>query len=150
MIAKGTVATNRKAGYLYKLEDQYEAGIALTGDEVKSLRNGSCDLKDAWVEVVGSEIFVVGMHISNYVLAQLPSKPTRRRKLLMHKFQIRRIGARLVQGGYTCVPVEVFFNDIGMAKVRIAIAHGKREFEHRDRIIERQNRRDQSREMKEG
>lgn len=149
MISKGTVARNKKAGFLYKLEDSYEAGIVLTGDEVKSLRNGSCDMKDSYVEVVNEQAFVINMVISNYSLSYQPERPGRKRKLLLHKFQIRRIGARLLQGGYTCVPTEVFFTDTGLAKVKIAIAHGKRDFEHKDRIIERQNKRDLDRAIKE-
>ncbi|HOO96930.1 MAG TPA: SsrA-binding protein SmpB [Caldisericia bacterium] len=137
MIKTGTVSTNRKARQLYNLEKDFEVGIALKGDEVKSLRMGACDLKDAYVEIMNGQAYLVEAHIRPYKGAREPSAPRRRRKLLLHKYQIRRLAGRLSQGGYTCIPLEIYFNEKGIAKVKIAIAHGKKKFEHKDTIIER-------------
>lgn len=148
MIKTGIVATNKKAGFLYKLEDEYEAGIVLNGDEVKSLRMGRCDLKDAYVEIKDGQAFLIEANIPQYVMSSMASPTRRKRKLLLHKFQIRRIAARLLQGGYTCVPISLVFNEHGYAKVKISIAHGKKNFEHKDRIIEREQDRELGRVLK--
>jgi len=148
MVKTGTVSTNKKARHLYNLEDPIEAGIALNGDEVKSLRMGRADLKDAYVEVKNGEVFLIEASIASYAMSRLGSRERRRRKLLLHKPQIRKLEGKLLQGGYTCVPLEIYFNEKGIAKVKIAIAHGKRLFEHKDRIIEREGDREVSRLMK--
>ena len=148
MIKTGTISTNNKARHLYKLEDEIEAGIVLNGDEVKSLRMGHCDLKDSFVEVVNGQAYVIDMNIPQYAMSHLGSNPKRKRKLLLHKLQIRRLAAKTPQGGYTCVPISIYFNDKGFVKIRIAIAHGKKLFEHKDQIIRRDNERELSRAIK--
>ncbi len=137
MIHKGTVATNRKAKHDYQLEKAFEAGIVLAGDEVKSLRLGSCDLSGSYVEERNGEIYLIDTYIRPYPGAREPSKPRRARKLLLSRQQIRRLIARLIQGGFTCVPLEVFFNEKGIAKVRIALAKGRKKYDHKDQILER-------------
>ncbi len=148
MIKTGTVATNKKARHLYKFEDEIEAGIVLFGDEVKSLRLGRCDLKDSFVEVINGQAYLVDANISRYSMSHYSSAPKRKKKLLLHKLQLRRLSAKIAQGGYTCVPLEIYFNDAGLVKVKIAIAHGKRLFEHKDRIIELEGQRELGRVIK--
>ncbi len=137
MIHKGIVATNRKAKFLYFLEKAFEAGIVLAGDEVKSLRMGACDLKGSYVEIRDGEVFLIDTYIRPYPGAREPSKPRRPRKLLLSKRQIHRLIIKLNQGGFTCVPLEMLFNEKGIAKVRIALAKGRKQYDHKDQILER-------------
>lgn len=148
MIKTGTVSTNKKARYLYKFDDEIEAGIVLFGDEVKSLRFGRCDLKDSFVEVVNGQAFLVNINIPRYSMSHYSSPPKRKRKLLLHKTQLRRLEAKIAQSECTCVPLEIYFNKEGLVKVKIAIAHSKKQFEHKDRIIELEEQRELGRVIK--
>ncbi len=139
--------SNRKARYSYEILDTMEAGIALLGPEVKSLRAGKASLQDSFARVENGEVFLYHMHVTPYSYAHhLDLKPDRPRKLLLHKQQINKLSGRVHEKGYTLVPLEVFFNKDGIAKVSLALAKGKRGPDKRDDIkkrdLEREARRD--------
>jgi SsrA-binding protein len=133
------VARNRKAFHDYHIEEKFEAGIALSGTEVKSLREGRANLKEAYVLVKGGEAFLVGCHISPYSHGSTHARlePTRDRKLLLHKREIARIGAAAAQKGYSILPLRIYFRG-PYAKVEIGLGKGKGFFEKRDTIKERE------------
>jgi len=119
------VATNRKARYDYHIEDTLEAGIVLTGTEVKSLRAGRASLVDAYANIDGNEAWLEGVHIPEYTEATWTNHPPRRkRKLLLHKAEIAKLAHRISAGGYTLVPIRLYFLN-GRAKVELAVAKGK-------------------------
>ncbi len=135
------VAENRKARHDYTIEETYEAGLALTGTEVKSLRAGHCNLRDSYAEVRGSEVYLVGTHISPYRQGnRFNHEPLRDRKLLLHKTEIRRLAQRVREKGYTLVPLRVYFNG-SRAKVELALARGKHTYDKRRDLAERDARR---------
>ena len=120
------VAENRKARHDYIIVDSFEAGISLCGTEVKSLRQGACNLKDSFCSVKDGELIVHGMHISPYEKGNIFNRdPMRKRKLLMHKTEIRRLAAAQAQEGYTIVPLSVYFKG-SLVKVQVARAKGKK------------------------
>ena len=120
------VAENRKARHDYIIVDSFEAGISLCGTEVKSLRQGACNLKDSFCSVKDGELIVHGMHISPYEKGNIFNRdPMRKRKLLMHKTEIRRLAAAQAQEGYTIVPLSVYFKG-SLVKVQVALAKGKK------------------------
>ena len=136
------VANNKKAYHDYFIEDTYEAGIALHGTEVKSLRMGKCSIKEAFVRPDGEEMFVYQMHISPYEKGNIFNKdPLRTRKLLLHKYEIRKIMGQVAQKGYTLVPLKVYFKD-SLAKVEIGLARGKKLYDKRDTIAKKDQRRE--------
>ncbi len=139
------VATNRKARHDYTIEDVVEAGIVLTGTEVKSLRQGRASLVDGYAFVDGGQAFLDAVHIPEYNQGTWTNHPPRRtRKLLLHKAQIVKLGAQVKEGGYTLVPLSLYFSD-GKAKVELAVAKGKREYDKRHALRERQDRREAER-----
>lgn len=141
------VATNRKARHDYSIEDTYEAGIVLSGTEVKSLRQGRASLVDGYAFVDAGEAWLDAVHIPEYTEGTWTNHaPRRKRKLLLHKEQILKIDNRIKQGGYTLIPLSIYFSD-GRAKVEIAIAKGKREYDKRHALRERQDRREADRAM---
>jgi len=141
------VATNRKARHEYFLEDTYEAGLSLRGTEIKSIRAGQVSLKEAHIEVDGSEAWLVNAHIAPYQLAgQFNHEPRRRRRLLLHKREINRLYDRVRQKGYTIVPLRLYLKR-GKAKLEIALARGKRKYDKRKEILERDVARDVDREL---
>jgi SsrA-binding protein len=141
----GVVATNRRARHEYTIEDTYEAGIVLTGTEVKSLREGRASLVDGYAFVDGGEIWLDAVHIPEYTEGTWNNhSPRRKRKLLMHKAQIIKISHKTKEGGYTLVPLQIYFLD-GRAKVEIAVAKGKREYDKRQTFRERQDKRESDR-----
>jgi SsrA-binding protein len=141
------VATNRKARHEYFLEDTYEAGLSLRGTEIKSIRAGQVSLKEAHIEVDGSEAWLVNAHIAPYKLAgQFNHEPRRRRRLLLHKREINRLYDRVSQKGYTIVPLRLYLKR-GKAKLEIALARGKRKYDKRKEILERDVARDVDREL---
>jgi SsrA-binding protein len=141
------VATNRKARHDYLIEDTYEAGIVLSGTEVKSLREGKASLVDGYAFIDGGEIWLDAVHIPEWGSGSWTNHATRRkRKLLMHKEQIIKISHRTKEGGYTLVPLSIYFKD-GRAKVELAIAKGKREYDKRQALRERQDKREADRAM---
>jgi SsrA-binding protein len=141
------VATNRKARHDYTIEDTYEAGLVLTGTEVKSLRAGRASLVDGYAFIDGGEAWLDAVHIPEYHEGTWTNHPPRRkRKLLLHKQQILKLSSKVKEGGYTLVPLQLYFSD-GRAKVEIALAKGKREYDKRQTLRERQDKREAERAM---
>jgi len=142
------IAHNRKARHDYEILDTYEAGIALQGTEVKALREGRANLKDSYARVENSEVFLYNAHISEYTQGnRFNHEPERRRKLLLHKYEINRLRGRVEERGLTLIPLKLYFKK-GKAKVEIGIARGKKHFDKRRDIAERDARRDMEREFK--
>lgn len=142
------IANNKKAYYDYFIEEKYEAGIALHGTEVKSLRTGKCSIKESFIKIENSEMFIYGMHISPYEKGNIFNKdPLRVRKLLLHKFQINKINGNLVMKGYTLVPLQVYFKG-RLVKLEIGLARGKKLYDKRQDIAKKDMRRETEREFK--
>ncbi len=142
------VAQNRKAYHDYSIEETAEAGIQLLGTEVKSLRDGKANLKDSYVLIKDTEAFLFNCHISPYTHGNIMNHdPVRTRKLLLHSKEIERLKGKMQQKGYTLVPLKIYFKG-SYVKVEIGLAKGKREYEKRETIKERQARRDIERAMK--
>lgn len=136
------VATNRKARHDYIVLDSFEAGIVLTGTEVKSLRLGNANIAEAWAQIKDGEVWLNGMHVSPYEQGSYANvDPLRKRKLLLHRKEIRKITGRLGEAGLTLVPLKVYFHN-RLAKVLIGICRGKREHDRRDDIARREAERD--------
>ncbi len=141
-------AQNRKAHHDYYVEDRYEAGIELAGTEVKSIRAGTLNLKDAYCSIKGGELFVLGMHISPYEKGNIFNKdPVRPRRLMMHKREIRKLYALVKQDGYTLVPLSVYFKN-ARVKVEIGLCRGKKNYDKRDAAAKRDAKREMDRAMK--
>lgn len=141
-------AQNRKARHDYFVEENYEAGIELAGTEVKSVRAGTLNLKDAYCSVKDGELFVHGMHISPYEKGNIFNKdPVRPRRLLMHKREIRKLHALVKQDGYTLVPLSVYFKD-SRVKVEVGLCKGKKNYDKRDSAAQRDAKREIDRAMK--
>jgi SsrA-binding protein len=131
------VVTNRRARHEYWIEETHEAGIALTGTEVKSLRAGRANLQDAYARVQNGEVWLHHLHISPYAQGNIHNHdPLRTRKLLLHRNEIVRLGQRAEQKGYTLVPLRLYFRN-GVAKVELGLARGRHEYDKRERIAER-------------
>lgn len=143
------MAENRKARHDYIIVDSFEAGIALCGTEVKSLRQGACNLKDSFCSVKDGELIVHGMHISPYEKGNIFNRdPMRKRKLLMHKAEIRRLAAAQAQDGYTIVPLSVYFKG-SFVKIQVALAKGKKIHDKREAAATRDAKREMDRALKE-
>ncbi|MCB1556693.1 MAG: SsrA-binding protein SmpB [Alphaproteobacteria bacterium] len=129
-----TVADNRRARFDYALEDKFEAGMILTGTEVKSLRHGQCSLNESYVGPKNGEIFLLGAHIPEYgpAGAHLQHEPRRPRKLLLNKREVDKLLGAVAREGYTIVPVRLYFDDKGKAKLEIALAKGKKQHDKRE------------------
>lgn len=141
------IATNRKARHDYHLLDVLEAGLVLTGTEVKSLRVGRASLVDGFVSIGGGEAWLEGVHIPEYTQGTWTNhEPRRRRKLLLHRHEIDRLAEATREKGLTVVPLQLYFLD-GRAKVEIALARGKRDYDKRQALRERQDRREADRAM---
>jgi SsrA-binding protein len=139
---KRIVCQNRKARHDYFIEETYEAGIVLLGPEVKSLRDGRASLKDAYARVKREELFVHNMHISPYPFAHhVPIDPTRTRKLLMHKKEIKRLIGKTEQKGYSLIPLSIYLL-AGIFKVELALAKGKRKYDKRHVLKEKDMKRE--------
>ena len=139
------LATNRKAFFHYEVLERAEAGIVLVGTEVKSIRDGGLEFKDAYVDPRGGELVLVGCRIAPYSHGNLMNHaPDRDRKLLLHKREIERMYAKANEQGYTLVPLKLYFKD-GKAKVTIALAKGKRQFDKRQSIRDREQKREMDR-----
>ncbi|HYA11959.1 MAG TPA: SsrA-binding protein SmpB [Thermodesulfovibrionales bacterium] len=142
------VCQNRKAYHDYHIEETIEAGIALLGTEVKSLREGKANLKDSYVLTKEGEAFLLNCHISPYSHGNiLNHDPLRMRKLLMHRKEIDKLSGKAATKGYTLIPLKIYFKD-SFAKVEIGVAKGKRLFEKRETIKEREARREIARAIK--
>lgn len=141
------IANNKKAFHDYFIEETFEAGIVLAGTEVKSLRLGKCSVKEAYIMIEGHEMFVYGMNISPYEKGNIFNKdPLRPRKLLLHKEEIRKLAGKATEKGYTIVPLKVYFKD-SRVKVEIALAKGKKLYDKREAIAERDRKREAEREF---
>ena len=143
-----TVATNRKAYHHYHIQESVEAGIALTGTEIKSIRAGRVNLGDAYVRAEGGELWLLNAHIARYEAASyLSHEPTRRRKLLLHRKQIDNLTGRVMEKGLTLVPLKLYLKD-SIAKVEIALAKGKKLYDKRETIARRETEREIERAIK--
>ena len=143
-----SLAENRKARHDYFVEETMEAGIALVGTEVKSIRNGKCNLKDCYADIQNGEIFILNMHISPYEQGNIFNvDPLRERKLLLHKEQIGRLAGLVSRDGYTLVPLSLYLKN-GRVKVALGICRGKKNYDKRDSMLEKAHKRDIEREMK--
>ncbi|HEY2653395.1 MAG TPA: SsrA-binding protein SmpB [Solirubrobacteraceae bacterium] len=149
--APGDVATNRQASFRYHLLERFEAGLVLTGTEVKSLREANAQLKDAYATVRDGELWLIGMYIAPYGPASRDNHdPERPRKLLLHRSEIDRLLVRTQERGLTLVPTRVYFSGPGSrAKVEIALARGKDFYDKRETIRKRDTRREVERELRE-
>lgn len=148
-VNSGPVAANKKAYRNFELVERFEAGLALLGTEVKSLRAGGGDLNGSYARIEGDECWLVGAGIAPYEQAgHRQHEPTRKRKLLLHAAEIRKIRNKLEQRGFTLVPLRIYFNDRGLAKTELALARGKRQYDKRKTITERDQKRDVDRDMK--
>jgi len=136
------IATNRKASHDYFLEDRLEAGIALQGSEIKSLRASQVSLREAYVRTDGQEVWLVNAHIAPYDPAsRLNHDPRRERKLLLHRREIARLFEQVRQRGYTLIPTRIYLSG-GRAKVEVALARGKKQYDKRREIADREAERD--------
>ncbi len=146
-----TVADNKRARFDYILEDKFEAGIALVGTEVKSLRLGQASINEAYVGPKGGDIVLFNAHIPEYQQAgkHLQHEPKRERKLLLHKREIDKLMGSVQRAGYTIVPVRLYFNNKGMAKIEIALGKGKKEHDKRETVKERDWNKQKARLMRE-
>ena len=148
MVAIKIVATNRKAYYRYHIQDSVEAGIALTGTEVKSIRAGRVSLGDAYVRPEAGELWLVNAHIARYEAGSyLSHEPRRPRKLLLHRKQIDSLTSKVLEKGFTLVPVKLYIKD-SLAKVEVALAKGKKLYDKRESITRREVEREIGRAIK--
>ena len=150
-MAKGSVkliANNKKAYHDYFIEDTCEAGIALHGTEVKSLRMGKCSIKEAFIRVEKGEVFLYGMHISPYEKGNLFNRdPLRVKKLLMHRYEINKMSGKITEKGYTLVPLRVYLKG-SLVKVEVGLARGKKLYDKRADIAKKDMRREAEKEFK--
>jgi SsrA-binding protein len=153
-LAKGTsgvkyIAENRKARHDYFIHETYEAGIALTGTEVKSLRQGKANLKDSFCRIEHGELLLLGVHISPYEQGnRFNHDPLRTRRLLMHKYEILKLFGKTKEKGYTLIPLNLYFKK-GKVKVTVALVSGKKLYDKRQALAEKEAKRDIERRMKE-
>ena len=144
------VAVNRRAYHDYFIDEKLEAGIQLTGTEVKSVRNGRTNLRDGFVRIDGTEAWLENVHISPYAQANVMNhEPMRPRKLLLHRKQISSLIGKVKQKGYTLIPLRIYFRR-NHAKVEVGLARGKREFDKREAIAEREAKREIARAVRRG
>ncbi|HEX4530827.1 MAG TPA: SsrA-binding protein SmpB [Acidimicrobiia bacterium] len=141
------VITNRKARYDYLVLDTWECGIMLAGPEVKSVRDGRANLQDSYARVEDGEVWLYGMHVSPYSYSRMELDPVRKRKLLLHRKEITALERGTAEKGHTLVPLRVYFKE-GRAKVELALARGKRAYDKRHAIAERDARRETERALK--
>lgn len=138
-MAQGKIlANNKKAWHDYFIEETYEAGIALTGTEIKSMRGGKVNLKESYAKVVDGEVLIYNMHISPYEQGNRYNvDPLRPRKLLLHRQEIKKLIGYTTLKGLTLVPLNVYLNNKGLAKIELAVAKGKKEYDKRDSIAKK-------------
>lgn len=144
-----SISVNKKAFFNYEIFESLEAGIALQGSEVKSIKEGRISLKDSYAEIKNGEVLLVQCHISPYEAAnRFNHDPLRPRKLLLHRREIKRLTGKIKEKGFTLVPTKVMLNDKGRIKIEISLAKGKRVYEKKDVIQERERDREMRRELK--
>lgn len=140
--ANPNLAQNKKAFHDYEILDRYEAGIVLLGSEVKSVKNGKVSLKECYAKMINGELFIIGMHISEFREANINNhEPLRNRKLLLHKKELKKLAVKLQNVGLTVIPLRIY-RKMHLIKVEIGICKGKREFEKRSAIKDREVKRD--------
>jgi len=145
---KKIIAENRKARHDYHIEDTYEAGMVLLGTEVKSMRNGRANLKDAYARIRNGEVYVHQMHIGPYPFAYYGNhEPLRQRKLLLNKTEIKKLIGKVNEKGYSLIPLNVYFKN-GKVKMTLALARGKRQYDKRQSIRQRDQKRELDRAIK--
>ncbi len=132
------ISNNKKAGYDYFIDDVYEAGMVLTGTEIKSLRQGKANIKESYAKIENGELIIYGMHISPYEQGnRFNVDPLRPRKLLLHKKEIRKLLGLSTTKGYTLIPLRLYINERGLAKLEIAVARGKKNYDKRESIAKK-------------
>ena len=142
------IANNKKAYFDYFIEDTWEAGIALHGTEVKSVRMGKCSIKEAFIRVEDGEVFVYNMHISPYEKGNIFNKdPLRVKKLLLHRHEVNKILGEVTQKGYTLVPLQVYLKG-SLVKVQVGLGRGKKLYDKRDTIAKKDHRREAEKDFK--
>lgn len=142
------IANNKKAYHDYFIDETYEAGVALHGTEVKSMRMGKCSIKESFIRIEDGEMFVYGMHVSPYEKGNIFNKdPLRVKKLLMHKYEINKLQGKIKEKGYTLVPLQVYFKD-GKVKVEVGLARGKKLYDKREAIARKDQKREAEKEFK--
>ena len=143
------IANNKKARHEYFIDEVYEAGIVLTGTEIKSIRNGKVSIKEAYAKIIDGEVLILGMNISPYEQGnRFNVDPLRPRKLLLHRREINKLIGKIKIGGVTLIPLRIYLNDRGRAKMEIAVARGKKLYDKRDSIAKRDTERKMQRAMK--
>ena len=141
-------ANNKKAYFDYFIEDKYEAGIELYGTEVKSIRMGKVSIKESYIKIDKNEVFIDNMHISPYEKGNIFNRdPIRVRKLLLHRSEINKLAGKITEKGYTIVPLQVYIKH-GLAKIEIGLGKGKKNYDKRDDIAKKDQRREHEREFK--
>ena len=142
------IATNRRAYYDYAVDEKYECGIALIGTEVKSVKDGRISFPDAWAEIVKGEVFVNAFHIAENPFSSIFNHdPGRRKKLLLHKSEIKRLARKVEQKGYTLIPL-AFYLKRGRVKVELGVCKGKKEYDKRESIKAKDLKRETAREAR--
>lgn len=142
------IANNKKAYHDYFIDETYEAGIALHGTEVKSMRMGKCSIKESFIRIENGEVYVYGMHVSPYEKGNIFNKdPLRIKKLLLHKYEINKLAGKVAEKGLTLVPLQVYFKE-GKVKVEIGLARGKKLYDKRQDIAKKDQRREAEKEFK--
>jgi SsrA-binding protein len=142
------IAQNKKALHDYFIEETYQAGIELTGTEVKSLRAGKCNLKESYIQIDGGQAFIEGMHISPYEFGNIfNSDPVRKRRLLLHKSEINKLRGSVTADGYTIVPLKIYFYK-SLVKLDIALAKGKKIYDKRQDMAKKDQRREVEKEFR--
>ena len=143
------IANNKKARHEYFVDEVYEAGLVLTGTEIKSIRNGKVSIKEAYAKIINGEVVILGMNISPYEQGnRFNVDPLRPRKLLLHRREINKLIGKIKVGGVTLIPLRIYLNDRGRAKIEIAVARGKKLYDKRDTIAKRDTERKMQRAMK--
>mgnify|MGYP000019880400 FL=1 len=148
-IEHGTVALNRRARFDFQIEEEVECGLQLTGSEVKALRLGRCSITEAYAAEKQGELYLYNVHIGDYPPAMEPHKPRRPRKLLVHKRERDKLLGRTKEQGYTLVPMALYFNDKGLAKIKLGLGRGKRKVDKREAEKQREWKRRKEQLMRE-
>ena len=145
---KKLIKNNKKAYHDYFIEEEYEAGIALHGTEVKSLRQGHCSVKESFIRIDNNEVMIYGMHVSPYEKGNIFNRdPLRPKKLLLHRYEINKLQGKIKEKGYTLVPLKVYLKD-SLVKVEIGLARGKKLYDKRADIAKKDMRREAERDFK--
>lgn len=142
------IANNKKAYYDYFIDEKYEVGLVLHGTEVKSLRQGKCSVKEAYIQIINGEVFVINMNITPYEKGNIfNTDPLRPKKLLLHQSEINKLAAQTAQKGYTIVPLQVYLSR-GRVKMEIGLARGKKLYDKRDSIAKKDQQREALKDFK--